>query len=204
MNASSESGLWATWIVVISSLRGGAHRGERGVDVVLVKQVLGEPGRAFGRSRRDEASIERTGARFILLQPCDTRAEDQTEEMRRALLEDGVRLRPRERGVAGDFARAAEIIPLIEVQRVEHLVGGARHRHEGADGVLSPGLVLRHDAVIEALGPLLGSELADVGWPRHRAGGCTRGARRFAGWRGADWRRALHVRAIEHISRRRG
>src|SRR5690348_10796038 len=152
MNASSESGLWATWIVVIKSLRGRADRGERGIDVVLVEQVLGERGGTFGRRGRDQPGVERAGARLVLLQPSDARGEDEAEEVRRALLKDGVGLGARERGVASDFAQPAKVIALVEVERIEHLVGGARHRQEGPDGVLPAGLVLRHDAVVESFG----------------------------------------------------
>src|SRR6478735_2298651 len=127
MNASSESGLWATWIVVIKkSLRGGADRGERGIDVILVVHVLGERGRALGRRRGDQAGVECAGLRLVLLQAGDPRGEDQPEEMRRALLEDGVGLCTRERRVASHFAQAAEVVPLVEVERIQHLVGGAR------------------------------------------------------------------------------
>src|SRR5438046_1950728 len=122
MNASSESGLWATWIVVIKSLRGGADRGERGIDVVLVEQVLGERGGAFGRFRGDQPCIERPGARLVLFQAGDARGEDQSQEMRRALLKDGVGLGTRERSVAAHFTQAAEVVSLVEVERIQHLV----------------------------------------------------------------------------------
>src|SRR5689334_190974 len=112
MNASSESGLWATWIVVIKSLRGRADRGERGIDVVLVEQILGERSGALGRCRGDQPRIECAGLRLVLLQPGDACREDQPEEMGRTLLKDRVRLGPRESGVAPHFAQPTEVVAL--------------------------------------------------------------------------------------------
>src|SRR3954469_3227657 len=152
MNASSESGLWATWIVVIKSLRGRADRGERGIDVVLMEEVLGERGGALGWRRRAQRAIECAGSRVVLLQARDARGEDQPEEVGRALLQDGVGLGARERGVAPHLAQPTEVVPLVEIERVEHLVRGTGHREEGANGVLPSRFVLRHDAIVEPLG----------------------------------------------------
>src|SRR6476620_2484069 len=168
MNASSESGLWATWIVVIKSLRGGANRGERGVDVVLVEEILRQRDRAFGRYGGDQPRIERAGARLVLFQPGDARGEDQPQQMRRALSKDGVGLRVCQPYVAAHLTQTTEVVALVEVERIQHLVGGTRHREEGAHGVLPAGLVLRHDAVVETLGALFRSQLADVRRTRHR------------------------------------
>src|SRR4051812_10303733 len=106
MNASSESGLWATWIVVIKSLRGGTDRGERGVDVVLVEQIFGERRRSLGWFGREQSRIQGAGAGVVLLQAGDARGEDQSEKVRGPLLQDGIGLGSRERGVAADFAEA--------------------------------------------------------------------------------------------------
>src|SRR5215203_5626073 len=104
MNASSESGLWATWMVVIGrgmrSLRGGAHRGERGVDVAPVQEVLGERRRALRRLGGEEPRVERAGAGVAPFHAGDARGEDEAEQVRGPRREDRVGLRPSERGVA--------------------------------------------------------------------------------------------------------
>src|SRR3954470_18716200 len=130
MNASSESGLWATWMVVIGSFRGGARRGERGVDVVLVQEVLGQRGGPLSGFRGEEPGVEGTGARFVLLEARDARRQDEPEQMRGTLREDRVRLGAREGEIAAHLAEPAEVVALVEVERLDHLVGGARHREE--------------------------------------------------------------------------
>src|SRR5215213_9647193 len=115
MNASSESGLWATWMVVIgeSSLRSGARRGERGVDVVLVEAILGQRGRALGRFRGDEPRVERTGAGVAPFHASHACREDEPKEVRRPRRQNGVALRARERGIAAHLAEPAEVVALI-------------------------------------------------------------------------------------------
>src|SRR6187549_3418876 len=195
MNASSESGLWATWMVVIGrkegSLCDGTCRGERGVDVVPVQEILGEGCGALGRLRGEQAHIERSGACVAALEPCDARREDEPEQMCRTRLQDGVRLGARERGVAAHLPQPPEVVALVEIEGADHLVRGTCHRKEGAYGVLATGFVLRHDAVVEPLGALLRGELADVGRAR-------RGARRRTSrvGRRTDRSGALHVGAI--------
>src|SRR5829696_10160888 len=136
MNASSESGLWATWMVVIGgeSLRRSSGRGERGVDVVLVQQVLGQTSRTLGRLRGEESRVERTCTRVAPLQARDARRENEPEQMRRPRREDGVRLSAGERGVAPDLAEPAQIVALVKVERADHFVCRAGHRQEGAHG----------------------------------------------------------------------
>src|SRR5687768_4703289 len=124
MNASSESGLWATWMVVIGrsegSLRGGTRRGERGVDVVPVQEVFGECRRALGRLRGEEPRVEGAGACVAPLKARDARSEDEPEQVGRARAEDGVGLGARERGVAAHFPESAEIVALVEVEGADH------------------------------------------------------------------------------------
>src|SRR5829696_4096768 len=123
MNASSESGLWATWIVVIGgrSLRSGAG-GERGVDVVLVQEVLRQAGRTLGRLRGEESRVERTGARLAPLHAGHSRREDEPEQVGRPRREDGVGLRAGEHSVTAHLAEPAEVVALVEVERPDHLV----------------------------------------------------------------------------------
>src|SRR5829696_7943193 len=141
MNASSESGLWATWMVVIGrkegSLRGGTCRGECGVDVVPVQQILREGRGALGRLGGEQPRIEPASACVTALEPCDARREDEAEQVCRTRRQDGVRLGARERGIAAHLPQAPEVVALVEIERADHLVGGARHRKEGAYGVLA-------------------------------------------------------------------
>src|SRR5215211_4201477 len=118
MNASSESGLWATWMVVIGgeSLRSSAGRGERGVDVVLVQEVLGQARRALDRFRGDEPGLERPGARVVPLHASRARGEEEPEQVGRPGGEDGVGLGAGERGIATHFTQPAEVVPLIEIE----------------------------------------------------------------------------------------
>src|SRR5688572_20926135 len=132
MNASSESGLWATWMVVIGegegsqgSLRCGACRGDRPIDVVPVQEVLGQRGRAFGRLGGEQARIERTGADVVPFHARRASSQDEPEQMRRSCAEDGIRLRARERGVASDLAQPPQIVALVEGERIERLVDDA-------------------------------------------------------------------------------
>ena len=57
MNASSESGLWATWMVIgiESAARDAPGFFERGVDVVLVEEILVEGRGALRGLGGDEA-----------------------------------------------------------------------------------------------------------------------------------------------------
>src|SRR4051794_13020337 len=167
MKASSESGLWATWMVVISSFLWLARRGERGIDVVLVEQVFGQRRGALSWFRGEELGVERAGAGVVLLHARRAGAEDETEQMGGAGGEDGVGFGARERGVAADFAEPAQVVALIEVEWGDHLVGGARHGEERLHGLGATGLVLGHDAVVEPFGALLGRHLADVGCAGH-------------------------------------
>src|SRR5512138_1984201 len=121
MNASSESGLWATWMVVIGwgegSLRSGTRCGERGVDVVPMQEVLRERGRAFRRFGGEKPRVECTGAGVAPFHARDARGEDEPEQVSRPSLEDGVGLRARERSVATDLTQPSEVVPLVEVER---------------------------------------------------------------------------------------
>src|SRR5678815_4565320 len=114
MNASSESGLWATWMVVIGSgkrsLRSGTRRGERGIDVVPVQEVLGERRRALRRLRGEESRVERAGARVALLHAGDPCGEDEAEQVRRPRREDRVGLGAGEHRVPADLAEPAEVV----------------------------------------------------------------------------------------------
>ena len=174
MNASSESGLWATWMVVIGSGRGITSAAERAAASAAsmsfwCRRYSGSCRRAFGRLRGERAARRSARARGVApLQLRDARGEDEPEQVRRARPEDGVGLGACERGVAADLAQPAEVVALVEVERADHLVGGARHREEGAHGVLAARLVLGHDAVVQPLGALLRGELADVGRARRR------------------------------------
>src|SRR4029079_1654650 len=114
MNASSESGLWATWMVVIGrgegSLRSGARRGNGGVDVVPVQEVLGERGRALRRLGGEEPRIQRAGACVAPLHACDAGGEDEPEQVRGPRLQDRVGLRAREGRVAADLTQPAQVV----------------------------------------------------------------------------------------------
>src|SRR5678816_3092125 len=94
MNASSESGLWATWMVVIGwgegSLGGGTGRGERGVDVVPMQEILGERGRTLRRLGGEEPGVERTSAGGAAFHARDPRGEDEPEQVRRPRFQDRV------------------------------------------------------------------------------------------------------------------
>ena len=99
--------------------------------------------------------------------------------------EDRVRLGAREGHVAADLAEPAEVVALVEVERLDHLVGGAGHRQEGAHRVGASCLVLGHDAIVQPFGALLRRHLADVGRARR--------ARRRAGSRHSAGRAAIGV-----------
>src|SRR5690349_19311247 len=114
MNASSESGLWATWMVVIGkgrgSLRSGTRRGERGVDDVPVRRIFGKCRGALLRLGGNESRVESAGACVASLHARDAGGEDEPEQMGRPRLQDRVGLRARERRVAADLAEPAEVV----------------------------------------------------------------------------------------------
>src|SRR2546430_799831 len=106
MNASSESGLWATWMVVDKGLEGLGCGGrglrtarlcETGVDLVHVLHVLVELLCPLGGRRGDEAAHEFALGARLAAQPRGVRGEEKAEQMCGLSFENGIRLRPRER-----------------------------------------------------------------------------------------------------------
>src|SRR5665647_274006 len=63
----------------------------------------------------------------------------------------------------------AEVVPLVEVEGSEALIGLDGHRHENAHAVDLSRFELPHDAIEESLGLLFRRHLADVERARHRA-----------------------------------
>src|SRR5688572_16858016 len=119
MKASSESGLCPTWMVRgIESWLSPASGGRDGrLDVYLVTLVLLESTSALAGRRIEEPALHCVANVAVATRIGKGGREDETEQVIRGLLKDGVRLGLGEVEVSADVRDPPEVIAAVEVER---------------------------------------------------------------------------------------
>src|SRR5262245_17029370 len=99
----------------------GLLEGDR--DVVLVGDVLRQLLRPLGGCGSGQPSLILTRGQCVAPDPRRARCQDQSEEVVRITRENGIGLRARDRGVPGNGANAAQVVPLVGIEVANHLIG---------------------------------------------------------------------------------
>src|SRR5690242_10775416 len=179
MNASSESGLWATRMVrtamawmrvgekVWRALRSSAHRFlcliDSGRDLGLVSLVF----RALLRQLRclcgDETPLHALGSRAVARIARRRDGQNETKKMSGVLRENRIGLRARHWRRTGDFRDPSHVVARVGILSRQHHVGGDAHLREKGGAVFLALRIEAHDAVIEPVGALARRQRRNVG-----------------------------------------
>src|SRR4051812_31395436 len=153
MKASSESGLWATWMVLAMKLllRLFLKLVQRG----LVFQILDPLRRRFRSIVGEKVSLRLGLSRRVVLQPRDGSSNQIAEQMTGRLSEDRIRQGQRRRKVSHLQVQHGGVIAGIGITAVQLLVSAQRHRREALhlNGIAPFGGL--HDPVEEPVEALL-------------------------------------------------
>src|SRR5688572_21839477 len=122
MNASSESGLWPTWIVrvmdlVSEALSPASGRGQGGVDIGTVPGVFVQAAREFAAFGIEQPALEHGALRVIAASVGNGRGEEEAEEVPGRRLENCVGLGLCHIELPADLSHPPVIVPPVGVQR---------------------------------------------------------------------------------------
>jgi len=154
MKASSESGLWATWMIcdmcLVANFRErlrfrAARLLQGGVDIGFVVRILLQLRCALGGGGSNEPLLECRARRRVASKARGLDSQDETEQVRGILPQDRISLRTRYHRIAADDSDHPDVVAVVCIGSTEHLVCLDRHWGEDTRAVqLSLGTVAHH------------------------------------------------------------
>jgi hypothetical protein len=121
--------------------------------------ILDEIATTFGGLGSNEVALECAGSGLVPSEARGANGQNETEKMVAVGAEDGVGLCSREISETRDLRNPTHVVPCVEVEWLQHLIGGDRHLREELNAVSPSSLVERHDPVEQAIGALTRREL---------------------------------------------